>query len=387
VHVTVREKPNGKHEVRWLEASGRRRGRTFTRERDAIRFAAKTRTVLELGGVVVLDEEIPTLAAFVEEYWRVHAIPNLSANTRATYKRVWVKHVLPRLGDMRLRAITPGVVNLQLVQPMRRAGAGDAVIRKTLGMLQGVFGLAVVHDLVPTNPVRPVRKPPQRRREAKPLWPTLVEAIRAQLGPRDATLVSVLAYAGLRPEEALALRWRDVRVDGLVVERALALGEFRRTKTGHERTVTILAPLAQDLAAWRLASGRPADSALVFPRPDGREWQDHDWRNWRRRVYQPAADVATGRPTAEEAKRDKAAGAAPRDDARVAAVRPARLVRVAADPRGPQRRLRRQPGRPLGRDVPAPLRAAVPRRAAGAVPADQAIRQARGARRDAEVTR
>jgi integrase len=238
VHVTVREKPNGKHEVRWLEASGRRRGRTFTRERDAIRFAAKTRTVLELGGVVILDEEIPTLAAFVEEYWRVHAIPNLSANTRATYKRVWVKHVLPRLGDMRLRAITPGVVNLQLVQPMRRAGAGDAVIRKTLGMLQGVFGLAVVHDLVPTNPVRPVRKPPQRRREAKPLWPTLVEAIRAQLGPRDATLVSVLAYAGLRPEEALALRWRDVRVDGLVIERALALGEFRRTKTGHERTVT-----------------------------------------------------------------------------------------------------------------------------------------------------
>jgi integrase len=386
VHVTVREKPNGKHEVRWREASGRRRGRTFTRERDAIRFAAKTRTVLELGGVVILDEEIPTLATFVEEYWRVHAIPNLSANTRATYKRVWAKHVLPRLGDMRLRAITPGVVNLQLVEPMRRAGAGDAVIRKTLGMLQGVFGLAVVHDLVATNPVRPVRKPPQRR-EAKPLWPTVVEAIRAQLGPRDATLVSVLAYAGLRPEEALALRWRDIRVDGLVIERALALGEFRRTKTGHERTVTLLAPLAQDLATWRLASGRPADGALVFPRPDGREWQDHDWRNWRRRVYQPAADVATGRPTAEEAKRDKAAA---QRRVTMPASRPydlrgsfvslliheGRNVVYVANQAGHSAETCLRHYARLFRDAPP-----VP------VPADQAIRQARGARRDAEVTR
>jgi hypothetical protein len=30
----------------------------------------------------------------------------------------------------------------------------------------------------------------------------------------------------------------------------------------------------------------------VFPRSTGTPWTDHDWRNWRRRVYQPAATAA-----------------------------------------------------------------------------------------------
>ena len=43
---------------------------------------------------------------------------------------------------------------------------------------------------------------------------------------------------------------------------------------------------------WRLASGRPADHALVFPRPDGDQWTDDDLRNWRNRRFVPAARAA-----------------------------------------------------------------------------------------------
>lgn len=287
---------DGRHQVRWREAGGRRRARTFSRERDATSFAARVRRQLELGGLVVLDEEVPTLAEFVEDYWRMHAIPNLSANTRKTYMAVWGRHVLPRLGDLSIRALTPGVVDRQLVDPMRRAGAGDQVIRKTLTMLQSVMSLAVLHhhEAVPTNPVAAVRKPAQRRREATPIWPSTVELIRARMKPRDATLVSVLAYAGLRPEEALALRWADVRPDAIVVERAVALGELREDDTHkrHNRVVSLLAPLAKDLAEWRLASARPLGKALLFARGDGSLWRDHDWRNWRTRVWQPALDAA-----------------------------------------------------------------------------------------------
>ena len=113
---------------------------------------------------------------------------------------------------------------------------------------------------MPTNPVRAVRKPSQGRRDAEPIWPTVVEQIRARLPHRDATIVSVLAYAGLRPEEMLALRWGDVRDDVLVVERAVARGELRgdELRKRHNRLVTLLAPLAKDLAEWRMASGRPS---------------------------------------------------------------------------------------------------------------------------------
>ena len=61
-------------------------------------------------------------------------------------------------------------------------------------------------------------------------------------GPRDATLISVLAYAGLRPGEALALQWRDVREQTILIERALSLGQEDDTKTDAHRTVRLLVP-------------------------------------------------------------------------------------------------------------------------------------------------
>src|SRR5690242_16694022 len=79
-------------------------------------------------------------------------------------------------------------------------------------LLQGILRRAVVRGLIPSNPVSPVgrpRQPPTRRPE--PLPPATVERIRAQLPRRDATLVSVLAYAGLRPDEATSALGRSRR--------------------------------------------------------------------------------------------------------------------------------------------------------------------------------
>jgi hypothetical protein len=102
-------------------------------------------------------------------------------------------------------------------------------------------------------------------------------------------LVSVLAYAGLRPGEALALTWNHVRERTILVERAVALGELKTTKTAPTRTVRLLAPLAADLLEWRISQGRPVDDALVFPARGGAVWADDAWRYWRRRVFTPAA--------------------------------------------------------------------------------------------------
>jgi integrase len=53
--------------------------------------------------------------------------------------------------------------------------------------------------------------------------------------------------------------------------------------------VRLLGPLAVDLAAGRLASDRSGANDLVFPTTTGELWRDHDWRNWRRRVFDPLA--------------------------------------------------------------------------------------------------
>ena len=100
-----------------------------------------------------------------------------------------------------------------------------------------------------------------------------------------------LAYAGLPPQEALALRWSDIGKKTILFDKALSFGKEVQTKTRRARTVELMTPLAADLAEWRLTSGRPADSELVFPTRDGRPWADHDFRNWRRRRYATVAEA------------------------------------------------------------------------------------------------
>jgi integrase len=165
-------------------------------------------------------------------------------------------------------------------------------------MVQGILERAAEWGRIPNNPARHVKKPRQgRTRAIDVLAPTDVEKLRRYLLDRDqlrdAVLVSVLAYAGLRPQEALALRWADVKERTLVVDKALSLGQERPTKTRAVRTVRLLPPLASDLKAWRLASGRPSDDGLVFPTAAGKPWTEFDYRNWRRRRYQRAV-AATG---------------------------------------------------------------------------------------------
>jgi integrase len=280
--------------VRWREGSVQR-SRDFARKNDADAFDLEVRRRAQVGELGMLEAGKQKLADLAHEWWATYAEPNLARKTLVMYASLWDRYVLPRLGGFELRRLTPAMIE-GFQAELRREGVGEPTILKTLTLLQAMLRQAVVWGRIPSNPVAPIRKPRQTRtRAVKPIAPATVEEIRrrflARRRLRDATLVSVLAYAGLRPGEALALRWGDIGERTILVDRAVALGDVKGTKTRKRRSVRLLAPLAADLAEWRLASRRPDESALVFPRKDSRAWTDEDWRNWRQRVFAPVATV------------------------------------------------------------------------------------------------
>jgi integrase len=143
-------------------------------------------------------------------------------------------------------------------------------------------GLTVRHER--TKPCQSTR-----REEVRPLAPATIERMRAASSLRDATLISVLGYAGLRPSEALALNWQDVREKTILVQRALSLGEADDTKTQHHRTVRLIAPVLEDLYAWRAEA---PDNPLVFAARDGGSWSLPAYQSWRRRAFRRATAAA-----------------------------------------------------------------------------------------------
>ena len=291
----------GKWIVRWRDA-GRHRSQSFTLKRDAEHFAREQKRARELGSLFAPARGAETLAEVVERWWAEHVV-RLAPLTRDGYLPVWGKHIRPALGGLRIRELTPGRVDGFRVQ-LESAGVGAPTVSKALAILSGVCRFAVLRGLIDANPVREVRKPSVRRqRFAAPPAPFAVERVRAELVHagrfHDAALVSVLAYAGLRPGEALALRWGDVRPRSILVERAAAKGIVKSTKNHRLRSVRLVRPLALDLTWWRVVSDWRGLDDYLFPSSRGELRDRYGWDNWRDRVFKPAvlrAGVPIARP-------------------------------------------------------------------------------------------
>lgn len=274
---------------------------------DALRASKRS-----LEPTAVLQRSNQTLAAFGREYVEKYARVELAPNTLEVQRCLWNKHVLPRLGTYSLRVL---VESPELVQDFKASllaeEVGPASVAKTLAILSAVLNKAVAWNRIPSNPAAHVRKPPGKRtRVVRPLSPDQVEALRSVMPTEaDRRLVAVLAYAGLRPGEALALTGADIGKQSISVTKAVALGQEKTTKTGQTRIVPLLKPLADDL--------KGQGPGLLFPRADGQHWRDHDLRNWRRRIWQPAAtEIGIGELTTSghgRAKRSSYKGAVPYD--------------------------------------------------------------------------
>ena len=117
-----------------------------------------------------------------------------------------------------------------------------------------------------------------------------------RFGPREAALLSLLAYAGLRPGEALTLSWDAIGERTVLVEHGRDDGGVKATKTNRIRTVGLLAPVAEDIATWRRVTPATGPHDLLFPRPDGDVFRDTDYRNWRTRRFDPTATAAGATP-------------------------------------------------------------------------------------------
>jgi integrase len=295
-------------QLRWYVSTnptGKRRyaSRTVTgTKRDAERAL---RVVLQQHdrGVRVAPTTI-RLDAYLD-HWLADVAPlRRRAGTVAHYREMLARYVRPTLGAHRLDQLSPRDVQ-RLVADLERDGMptqpaakrgkrhqpgplSPQTIRYAIAVLSAALEQAVRSQMIASNPARGVELPKratQRRMRAL----TIDEAAKlreAASGDRFEALFLLLIGTGLRPGEALALRWADLDLDAgrLRVERSLGRrrkGEpwrFEDPKTsGSRRTVPLPATIVRALRAHRaaqaeerLAAGSSyADLDLAFSTPLG----------------------------------------------------------------------------------------------------------------------
>jgi integrase len=295
--------------VRWREHDGRMRSRTVSNKREALALDADVKA-RKYKGEALPKPGRETLSQAYDQWWRLHG-STLAQNTQEAHQAVWNAHVKGRFDHHRLSELSanPQLVD-ELLADMRERGVGSSSQRRVLAVLSSVLSEAVRWKKIAYNPVRNTPKPPgTRKRHPRPLPPLVIERIRLRLlrrrtlgGSRernwsDVCFVALMAYAGLRPGEALALTWGDVGKHTLAIDKAVSVGEEGPTKTRAIRTVPLQAELAEDLARLRKEQGGPADDQSLFPGLEGPLWSRTQYRNWRTRVWKPTLKkLAEGNP-------------------------------------------------------------------------------------------
>lgn len=251
-----------------------------------------------LGELAQMDSRDQPLSEYWIEWVENYSKPHHAESTQKQALSLWNKYIEEALGHYTLGELCSDPFIIQRFQAsLTNDGSTVPTVLKVLHLVQSMMQRAVEWNRIPTNPVRACRKPKQPRpKAATVIAPERVELMRqyflTQGRVRDATLLSVLAYAGLRPGEALALRWADIGPKTIYVCKSNSNGKIQGTKTGVNRNVTILQPLRDDLTQLMMHAGNPAPSALIFSKFEGELLNTEDWSNWRNRIFKPASTHA-----------------------------------------------------------------------------------------------
>jgi len=315
VHPITTPRGARRYQVRYRDHTGKQKAENYTRKADATTRDGAITLAKERGEPIPKrgpDRKGQTFERFALDEWLAEDVigRRLSAKTAEGYAYQLDKYLIPRIGDEALVYIDAERA-IGLRTQLAADGVPDYTSARALKLFRQIMGHAVKKGRLPYNPADVLSGsgalPSQARiTDVRPMPPEQTEELRrailAMQSPewrkaRDAMLVVLIAYAGLRPEEALALKWTNVKPKTLRVEHANANGVIGATKTGWRRTVSGLIPtLVDDLKEWQAITPHGKAGDLVIPQEDGSPWTRADYGNWRGRIFRKflPADVHPG---------------------------------------------------------------------------------------------
>jgi integrase len=175
-----------------------------------------------------------TLEQFLNAWVEDTAKPRLRPRTYEGYKRHVEKNIVPLVGSVSLKTLTP-----QHVQRMLNEKAAEGLAPRTVAgiraVLRAALNDAVAWSLLDRNPAQHARPPRAQRAEAVTLSPEqakkLLDKARDHwLGP----FISVALAVGLRLGEGLGLGWDAVNLEGKTLRIVRALQRVSANAPGSQ---------------------------------------------------------------------------------------------------------------------------------------------------------
>jgi len=223
---TVRRRPDGRYEGRvWLN-DGRRISMYGATQREVTRQVRELKAQDEAGKPIVRNQE--RLGTFLESWLESEIKRRRRAKTYSSYEQMVRCHMLREIGSVKLTELSARRVQSWL-DAKHDSGLSARTVRYLRDILRSALSHALRNDLVAENVAKRVTVPELVKKEIVPMTPAQAMSLLGVLrSNRLLAFYSVAIALGLRPAEAIGLRWSDVDL----IERRLAVRQtIQRIRT------------------------------------------------------------------------------------------------------------------------------------------------------------
>lgn len=161
--------------------------------------------------------KIQTLRQYSERVFMPAKTVTISENSRSSFQGNLDRWIYPALGDLRMPDITAANISALLLD-IQAQGKAHATVIKVYTVLNSLFKMAYLSDVIPKNPMDKVERPKQRKDDMRPAEPEAytieeVQHIFACLEKEPLkwqALIRLLVDTGIRRGECCGLQWKDI---------------------------------------------------------------------------------------------------------------------------------------------------------------------------------
>jgi integrase len=239
----------------------------------------------------LLTPERMSLDEYLDRWLETAAKPGLRECSYNDYVWLMKCYVRPALGARQLARITP--LDIQgLYGEMQGRGLSSRTVRYTHSVLRGALEQAVRWRLLTMNPASSVDLPRKEKKEMNAMNQEQASRfLAASASDSLHALFTLLLTTGLRPSEALALKWADLDLTTgkLSVRRTVTRRQgggwyFEEPKTPKSRRQMDIPQSLVSLLLEHRAEQYPTGLELVFPNANGEPLTEHNVarRNFKR---------------------------------------------------------------------------------------------------------
>ena len=176
-------------------------------------MAAKlNKAITDRDGGLVFDAQNLKLGEYLQ-HWLEDSVRDTVRNTTyERYEQIARKHIIPALGNAKLKDITPTQVRGLYKEKLQ--SLSSRTVQYVHATLHKALKQAVTDGLIPRNATEVVKPPQVRREDIHPLTPEQAkELLVAARGDRLEALYILAVHTGLRQGELLGLKWEDVDIE------------------------------------------------------------------------------------------------------------------------------------------------------------------------------